>query len=102
MVISLTACSEKGNDYIGKWGSKENANRTVQIEKNGESYLVKETKPSMWTKGELETLSIPASYKDGMLQVQTGMGSVNISYVKGSDTLLMPTVGGTAEYKRLK
>lgn len=102
LALLLAACSEKGGEYVGKWQNAKYENRSVVIERNGEAFIIKQVGPSMWKKGEIETMNIPAVFKDGMLQIQTGLGAANVSYVKSNDTLLMPTMAGSAEYKRIK
>lgn len=37
-----------------------------------------------------------------MLEVAGGFGTSKVSYVKDTDTLLMPTMGGSMEYRRVK
>lgn len=98
----LAACGQQGQDYVGKWEAKEHKNRSAVIERNGESFVVKITEPSMYARNKLETQAIPAVYKDGMLEISGGFGAAKISYVKDTDTLLMPTVGGSMEYRRVK
>jgi hypothetical protein len=98
--ILLAACSNKGSEYIGKWSRKDNPKLTLEIVRNDETFIIKQTDYAIV--GGLETTSIPATFRDGLMQVQTGEGSANISYVKGSDTLLWPTLGGSAEYQRSK
>ncbi len=46
--------------------------------------------------GKVQTENIPATYKDGMLQVQTELGAVSIVIDKASGNL----TNGKAEYKR--
>jgi hypothetical protein len=46
---------------------------------------------------------LPAVYKDGMLEISAAGTSMRIGYVKATDTMLMPTAGGsTIEYRRVK
>lgn len=98
----LAACGQQGTEYIGKWEAKDLKNRSAVIERNGESFVVKITEPSMYARNQLETQPIPAVYRDGMLEISGGFGTSKISYVKDTDTLLMPTVGGSMEYRRVK
>lgn len=99
LVWVLAACGNPDGEYLGKWVNTKNANDTLEITHNGTNYLVKETLPSFFKKGESDISNIPAVLKDGLLQVQTGVGAINIGHVKESDTL---TMGGSVEYKRLK
>lgn len=102
VAAALSACGKQGNEYIGNWEAKQYKNRTVAIERNGDNFVIKSTEPSMFKRGQLDTDVIPAAYKDGMLEVSTGLGAVKVSYVKDTDTLLMPTMGGSMEYRRVK
>jgi hypothetical protein len=101
IAIVLTACGDNGSEYVGKWARKDNPKLTAEIARNGDSFIIKQTDYAIFTPG-LKTTNIPATFKDGLLQVQTGMGSANISYVKDRDTLLWPTIGGSTEYQRSK
>jgi hypothetical protein len=98
----LSACGNQGSEYVGNWEAKEHKNRTVAVERNGDNFVLKVTEPSMFKRGEFDTDVVPAVYKDGMLEVSTGFGTSKVSYVKDTDTLLMPTMGGSMEYRRVK
>lgn len=101
--VLLAGCSEKGNEYIGKWENNEHGHREMVVERNGDLFFINTVEPSMFKKGETETRKLPASYKDGQLQVQNGFGAVVIAYQKDKDALLLPTMGGAGmEYKRTK
>lgn len=97
-VAFLVGCSSNaGNEYVGKWVNVKSEKRTVEIERNGESFMIRNTEPSFWD-GKIKTENIPAIFKDGTLQIQTGFGATIISIDKASGNL---NVGG-AEYKRVK
>ncbi|WP_413705581.1 hypothetical protein [Ralstonia sp. Ralssp110] len=97
----IGGCGHKDGDrFIGKWG-REGRKGTVEIARNGEGFLVSDTHADFIT-GGMKTDKIPATYHDGVLQVSTGFGTSNIGYDKEHDTLLMPTMGGSAELSRLK
>lgn len=102
VAAALSACSQQGSEYVGNWQAKEYKNRTAVIEKNGDNYLIKVTEPSVFERNKLDTEVLPAVYKDGMLEVANGFGTSKVSYVKDTDTLLMPTGGGSMEYRRVK
>lgn len=104
IAVVLAACGPKGgSDFVGSWQSKDYADRQVVVEKNGENFLLKDTSPAMWPRGKIETIVMPAVYKDGMLEVSAGGMTVRIGYVKDTDVMLMPTAGGTTiEYRRVK
>jgi hypothetical protein len=102
VALVISACGQKGSEFVGTWQCVKYPNRTAQIERNGDNFLVKDITPSMFTRGKMETNVMPAVYKDGVLTVSGGFGTANVGYVKASDTLLMPTMGGSLEYHRAK
>lgn len=104
IAVVLSACGQKGgSEFVGSWQAKEYADRQAVVEKNGDNFLFKETSPAVWPRGKIETMVLPAVYKEGMLEVSGGGVSMQIVYVKDSDTMLMPTAGGsTIEYRRVK
>ncbi|MCD5327909.1 hypothetical protein ACFFU8_09255 [Chromobacterium piscinae] len=104
VALLLAACGGgQGSEYLGKWQNSKNAKSSLEIVRNGDSFLVNETKPDFFSKGELKTSKFPAVLKDGVLQIQAGMGAVNIGHVKETDTLTVPGgMGGTIEYARIK
>jgi len=95
----LAGCNNSGgNEYVGKWVNVNSDQRTLQIERNGEGFMLRDTAPSFIT-GEIQTKNIPATLKDGALQVQLGggAGSVTIAIDKSTGHL----TNGQAEYKRV-
>lgn len=103
IVAVLSACGQKGgSEFVGSWQAKEQANYQAVVERNGDNFLIKITEPAAFSRGKIETQVVPAVYKDGMLEVATGFGTSKLSYVKGTDTLLMPTMSGSMEYRRVK
>ncbi len=97
MVLALLAgCgSNAGSEYIGKWVSVKNGNRTLEIERNGESFMIRNTEPS-FINGKVETNNIPGTLKDGVLQLSVGFGTISLAIDKASGNL----TDGKAEYKR--
>jgi len=100
----LSACGPKGGaEFEGSWQSKDFADRQAIVEKNGDNFLLKDISPAVWPRGKIETTVLPAVYKDGMLEISAAGTSMRIGYVKATDTMLMPTAGGsTIEYRRVK
>jgi hypothetical protein len=101
MLAILGGCGNKdGDQFIGKW---ENAKRkeTVEITRNGDAFVITDTAPNFFG-GGMKTVKIPATYQKGMLQVGTAFGNANIGYDKQHDTLMMPTMDGSAELTRVK
>lgn len=96
-VLALTAgCgNDGGKEFLGKWVNVKSEKRTVEIVKNGEAYMIRDTGPS-FIDGKTETKNIPATLKDGTLQVQTGMGVSTLAVDKSTGHL----TNGHAEYRR--
>lgn len=91
----LTGCGgQAGDEYVGKWVSTINEKRSLTIERNGDSFLIRETAPSM--KGKIRTRNLPATLQDGLLQAPTGVGYVSVAIDKATGNL---TASGD-EYKR--
>ena len=74
IALALTACAKSGgNEFVGRWTNVKHPVVMLQIEKNGQSYMVRHTRPSFLT-GQLETSNVPATYKDGQLLIVTEGG----------------------------
>lgn len=82
-----------GNEFIGKWVNSERSAETLEIKKDGESFIVTRSTPTLVGKvvknGERKTIDYPATYKDALLTVNTGSQPMTISYVKEGDYLLV-------------
>ncbi|MGF6727850.1 hypothetical protein P3T43_007247 [Paraburkholderia sp. GAS41] len=101
VVVILGGCSKKdGDQFVGKW-ENQGRKETVEISKNGDGFLIVDTHPN-YLVGGTKTDKIPATYQNGVLQVATGFGTANVGYDKEHDTLLMPTMGGSAELTRVR
>lgn len=98
-VVLLAACgNQAGSEYVGKWVHTQYEKRQLEVVRNGESFLVRETTPSATRSGQMQTRNIPATLKDGTLQVQTGFGGVTLAIDKSSGLL----TNGRGEYKRVE
>jgi hypothetical protein len=102
LAAALSACGRPGKEYVGTWQAKEHTNRSAEIGRNGDNFVIKVTSPSFVQSGKTETNVVAATYKDGMLEFSNGFGTSKVSYVKATDTLLVPTMGGSMEYRRVK
>lgn len=96
MCMALAGCHSASSEYIGKWVNVKNDRRTMEIERNGDSFMLRSAEPS-FINGKIETKNIPATLKDGTLQVQLGMGSVTLSLDEGTGHL----TNGQTEYRRV-
>lgn len=90
-IVSAAACSGPGSEFLGKWVDTKNADIKMEITRNGEQFLI-------IAGGE----KVGAIYKDGGLEVSGAMGSVRITHVRDSDTLIVPGLSRPREYKRDK
>lgn len=94
----LTACSGGNGKYIGKWVNINSTQRTLQIDRNGDTFIIRNTEPSFIT-GQAETKNFPAIIKDGTLQAQMG-GLVPVTLVIDQKTGNL--TNGQAEYVKAK
>jgi hypothetical protein len=102
VAAALSACSQKGSEFVGTWEAVKSAKHRAVIERNGDNFLIKDTEPSMTKRGETNTTTLAGVYKDGALEVSGPFGPTSIAYVKQTDTLVWPTMGGSLEYRRVK
>lgn len=91
LAVLAVGCSRAGSEFVGKWVNTKNLNDVMEITRNGDQFLV--------TVGRQK---IGATYKDGMLEITGMMGSVKLTHVKDTDTILTPGFFGQSEYKRVK
>ncbi len=97
LLILVGGCgNDGGKEFLGKWVNVKSGKRTIEIVKNGENYIIRQTGPS-FINGKMETENVPATLKDGTLQVQTGWGATTIAVDKLSGHL----TNGQAEYRRV-
>jgi len=65
----LSACgSQPGSEFLGTWVSVKNEKIQLQIERNGESFMIRRSAPALFAEGISKT-NIPASFQDGMLSL---------------------------------
>lgn len=96
LLAMLFGCSNQGGgEFAGKWVNVKSEKRSLEIERNGDSFMVRETAPSIMD-GTMQTKNIPATFKDGMLQINSGFGVSTLAVDKSSGHL----TSGQAEYKR--
>lgn len=103
VAMALAACSPKGgSEYLGKWRGVQYTQYSMEIERNGDNFLAKMTTPVRGEEGKYSTTEVPAIFKDGQLQVAGAFGPVNITYIQKRDVLIMPGLGASEEFKRVK
>ena len=84
-----------GSEFIGKWVNSERDAETIEIKRNGESFIVTRSTPTIVDKivknGEKKTTEHPAIFKDKVLTVNMGSEPITISHIKDGNYL---QVGG--------
>ena len=91
--VTLTGCASRGSEFLGKWVNTKNPNDTFQVMKNGDGYLIVTENPKA---------EVGAIYKDGTLEGKGLFLTVDLTYVKRTDTILTPGFFGQSEYERQK
>ena len=95
-MVLLAGCGDSaGNQFLGKWIGVENDKRLLEIERNGDTYMVRNTVPSLIS-GKTRTMNIPATLEDNVLQMAVGFGSVTLAIDGKSGNL----TDGRTEYRR--
>ena len=89
--LTLTGCASRGSKFLGNWVNTKNESDTFQVVRNGDEFLIV-------SQGK----KAGATFKDGNLQVGGTLLSVNLTYVKQTDTILGQGFWGPIEYKRKK
>lgn len=96
--LFIAGCGNSNSDaFVGKWSRIQNSgsglNISLDIEKNGDTYLVKRTMPS-FIDASTKTRSMPAVYKDGLLQVPSELLTYSVDKKTGHIT------DGKSEYEK--
>jgi len=91
-VIAAGCGNITGNQFVGNWVNSERAAETLEITRTGDSFTVTQSTPTIVAKiinnGEKIIKKYPATFKDGLLILNTGSETSRISYVKDGDHLL--------------
>jgi hypothetical protein len=96
----LTGCAKKGGgEYLGKWEDKDRHMATMTISQNGDGYLISMVNNATGTQSGN---TIPATYKDGVLNFPNGPATGSITYVKTDDSVLVSGFAGTLTFVRVK
>ncbi len=91
--VALAGCASRGSEFLGSWVNAQNPKDTFVVTRNGDEYLIV---------GQGQKPGVGAVYKDGTLEVKGVLLSVDLTYVKRTDTIIAPGFWGQAEYKRQK
>lgn len=93
MLVFAAGCGNiTGGEFTGKWVNSERSAETVEIKRNGESFIVTQSTPTTIAKivnnDEKKTREYTAVLKNGVLTVNTGSEAKTMSHVKDGDYLL--------------
>ncbi len=92
----LFGCQKDGgNEVVGKWVNLKWEKDSLEIVNNGDNFIVRQTRPS-FVDGKMETKNLPASYRNGMLEVPSEMLSYTLDKASGHLT------SGNAEYQKVQ
>jgi len=75
--LLVSGCSRiEGEKFVGHWVNVQSQDETMDIERNGQTFMVRSTTPKFFSR-QPKTESYPAVYKDGALQVTNDGETVN-------------------------
>jgi hypothetical protein len=75
----VAGCAKvEGEKFVGHWVNVQTQEETMDIERNGEGFMVRSTTPKFFSR-KPKTESYPAVYKDGTLQVSNDGETVNFA-----------------------
>ena len=80
-VAVLAGCRSNGSKFLGQLVNTKNPSETFRKVRNGSEYLIV---------GSDQKPGVGALYRDGTLEVQGGLLSTNLTYVKQTDIILTP------------
>ncbi|MDR6674722.1 hypothetical protein [Xanthomonas sp. 1678] len=93
----MTACAKvEGEKFVGHWVNVQSQDDVMEIERNGESFMVRNTTPRFFSR-KPKTENYPAIYKDGVLQVSNDGETVNFAIDHANGHLST----GSDEYQRV-
>lgn len=97
VAMLVTGCARMEEEkFVGHWVNVQARDDVMDIERNGESFMVRNTTPRFFSR-KPKTESYPAIYKDGVLQVSNDGETVNFSVDEANDHLNT----GSDEYQRV-
>lgn len=100
VLVFVSACKHSGREYVGSWENPKNTHNQFDITLDGEHFLVKETQGAWPYRQE----TLPATLTDGILEIKGEIGVLRLTYVKATDTLLVPSPmdDSNVEFRRRK
>ncbi|WP_372359268.1 hypothetical protein [Xanthomonas axonopodis] len=77
--VLMSGCAKvEGEKFVGHWVNLQSQDETMDIERNGETFMVRSTTPKFFSR-QPKTESYPAVYKNGALQVTNDGETVNFA-----------------------
>jgi hypothetical protein len=93
----MAGCAQvQGEKFVGHWVNVQTQDETMDIERNGEGFMVRSTTPKFFSR-KPKTENYPAIYKDGVLQVSNDGETVNFAIDQANGHLNT----GSDEYQRV-
>ena len=93
----LGGCGNKeGDEFIGKWQNTK-GRESVEISRNDDGFVIANT-----SGGSVRPGVASAVYRDGVLEVESAGRIESVPYDKQHDTIILPTMTGTAIFSRVR
>lgn len=97
LLIFTFACGRKAkNQVVGMWVETTDSAHRIAITEQGDTLIVEEKNTKM---PDLNS-KFPATYKDGVLRLESGFGRPTMFYDAATDRLSGQTNLGKVEFKR--
>jgi hypothetical protein len=96
-VMLMAGCAKvEGEKFVGHWVNVQSQDEVMDIERNGESFMVRNTTPKFFSR-KPKTENYPAIYKDGVLQVTNDGETVSFAIDEANGHLNT----GSDQYQRV-
>lgn len=96
LMLLTVSCARSKNPVIGKWVEVNNPAHQLVITQQGETLIIEEIN----TRVSGLNSKTPATYKDGVIRLESGFGRPTIIYDSSTDRLSTQTMLGKTEFKR--
>ncbi|MFS8382714.1 hypothetical protein D0A36_04635 [Xanthomonas campestris] len=97
-LLLLAGCAkDMGEEFVGKWVNAKAPKNVLSIEHNGESFIIRDTRPELFGNG-VKTKNYPAVLRGDVLQVSNGVGTINYAIDQSTGNLST----GESEYTPVK
>ncbi len=96
LMLLTVSCARSKNPVIGKWIEVNNSAHQLIIMQQGDTLIVEEIN----TRISGLNSKTPATYKDGVIRLESGFGRPTIIYDASTDRLSTQTMLGKIEFRR--